>query len=600
MIFKVKLLLFLLVFNYVNSQSGFSQVPSINSINSSFQFEAIKDSNFLNFSDYRRNFANRNIGYYDNLISRFNHPTQNVSDFNFGIPSFFGYTHQKFIYSDLDTLKALSNLQFVLGTKREQMLFLDHHQRLGKKLTAAFSYHSLVTEGFYKHSFAKSKAINAQLHYASGWYSFLVFSNFSNLESNENGGILNTKDLNGLSKNDLLQFAVNLPSDTRKNKRNHYGIKQNIKLFNFHADSIRKSQLFFDFNILLDKTAFNYKGIVSDFYQNTFLDTVNTNDTLGFINLTSSMKLRYLRDSKLNKFELSLGIDRNDFDFLIDSLRPEFYDHTFKVNSVFSTQKFKAYLNSSLVFGDTYRKEQTIQNLFLQYNVNDKVLSGIYGGVSSNRTAAPYTYLNFISNNFIWNNDFRKLAVNTSFNLGFSFFKDFIRTKFISNSYNNRFFVNASALPEQSNKNEQLSFVELEVNKSIGKIYITSVSIYSKSNSVLLPTPEWRNETSVSYRNKFFKQALNAELGITGVYTSSWNAPAYMPATGLFYIQNDIKVEGAPIIHFFANLGIKSATIFLRVERLNYGILGSEYYYSPGYAAPPRTIKFGVFWRLKN
>ena len=600
MISKIRPFLFFLVISCLHLNLVFSQIPTIDALPLNYNIEDLKDSSSLNFSDYRRNFAMRKIGYYDNLISRFNYQSFNTLDFDFGIPSFYGYTHQKFIYGKLDTLKAISNLQFVLGTKREQLLFLDHKQRLGKYLTAAFSYHSLVTEGFYKHSFAKSKAINGEIEYSSSNYSFLVFANFNNLESNEYGGIITEKQLNGLSKNELVQFAVNLPSDSRKNKRNFYGIKQNLNLFNLRNDSLRKDQLLLNFDILLDKTAFNYRGVVGDYYQNSFLDSVNTNDTLGYINLTSLVQLKYLNITKWNKFEFNIGFERNDLDLLIDTLTPEFFDYTFKVNSDFQSKKFKAYLNSSLIFGDSYRSEQTIQNLFVQYNVNDKILSEIYGAVSYNRTAAPYTYLSFVSNNFIWNNNYNKLAAKTGANLGVSLFKNFVRINFATNSYENRYFVSTSAIPEQSIKIEQLSSIELEINKSFGKIYFTSISCYSKSNSIYFPVPELRNETSISFRNKFFKQALNAEIGLTGVYTSSWFAPAYMPATGLFYLQNSLKVEGAPVLHFFANLGIKSATIFIRVERLNYGVLGSEYYYAPGYAAPPRTLKFGVFWRLKN
>jgi hypothetical protein len=601
MITKIRFLLFFFVSNIFHFHLSFSQPlsPSI-----SFPFyncsSLSKDSTFLNLSNYRRNYTNRKFGYYDNLISRFSISNCESLDFDFGVKAFYDYTHQNFFYSNLDTLKAISNLQFVLGTKREQMLFLDHKQRLAKNLTAAFSYHSLVTEGFYKHSFAKSKAINVELNYNTEKYSAFAYTNFNNLESNENGGVINAKPINGLSKSELLQLNVNLPADSRKNKSNFYGLKQNLKLADIASDSINSRGIYLDLNVLLDKTAFNYKGLVGDFYDNAFLDTLNTNDTLGYINLSSIINLKYLQRSNLSTTEFSISSERNDFDLLIDSLSSDFYDYSLKAGIRFSNSKWKALLNSSFVLGNSYRNKQMFQNMFIENSNKKFILSRFYAGISYSRTAAPFTYLNFISNNFIWNNSFSKLAENANIYAGFTLYDEIVGLKFISHSYKDRFFVNSSATPEQSTKNEQLNSVELELNKSIGKFYLSILASYTNSNSVLLPTPEWRNESSFSYRSKFFKSALKAEFGFTVVYTSSWYAPAYMPSSGLFYLQNNSKVEGAPIVHFFANLGIKSATIFLRFERLNYGALGNDYFFAPGYAAPPRTLKFGVFWLLKN
>jgi hypothetical protein len=601
MITKIRFLLFFLVSNVFFFHLSFSQRPSPStSISFSNGTVLLKDSASLNISDYRRNYTNRKFGFYDNLISRFSVSNYESLDFNFGVRAFYDYTHQNFVYGNLDTLKAISNLQFVLGTKREQLLFLDHKQRLAKNLIAAFSYHSLVTEGFYKHSFAKSKAINAELNYSTEKYSAFAYANFNNLESNENGGLINEGQLNGLNKNQLLQLAVNLPADTRKNKSNFYGLKQNVKLADITNDSINSRGIYLDLNVLLDKTAYNYKGLVGDFYDNAFLDTLNTNDTLGCINLSSILNLKYLQRSNLCTSEFSISSERNDFDILIDSLSSNFYDYSLKAGVRFSNSKWKALLNSSFVLGNSYRNEQMFQDLFIENSNRKFILSRFYAGVLYSRTAAPFTYLNFISNNFIWNNSFNKLAENTNIYAGFTLYDEIVGLKFSSQSYKDRFFVNSSATPEQSTKIEQLNSVELELNKSIGKFYISILASYNNSNSVLLPTPEWRNESSFSYRSKFFKSALKAEFGFTVVYTSSWYAPAYMPSSGLFYLQNKSKVEGAPIVHFFTNLGIKSATIFLRIERLNYGAIGKDYTYAPGYAAPPRTLKFGVFWLLKN
>ena len=68
------------------------------------------------------------------------------------------------------------------------------------------------------------------------------------------------------------------------------------------------------------------------------------------------------------------------------------------------------------------------------------------------------------------------------------------------------------------------------------------------------------------------------------MYTDSWLAPAYNPALGSFYLQNNFKSEGFPVLNAFANMGISSATVFLKMERLNYGFSDIAYYLHPGYS----------------
>jgi hypothetical protein len=69
----------------------------------------------------------------------------------------------------LDTNFAVSNISVVLGSTREQLLFLDHHQHITKKLSATISYHSVVSPGFVLNCLSVYRRFSSSLFFNSSW-----------------------------------------------------------------------------------------------------------------------------------------------------------------------------------------------------------------------------------------------------------------------------------------------------------------------------------------------------------------------------------------------------------------------------------------------
>ena len=74
-----------------------------------------------------------------------------------------------------------------------------------------------------------------------------------------------------------------------------------------------------------------------------------------------------------------------------------------------------------------------------------------------------------------------------------------------------------------------------------------------------------------------------------------------MPATGLFYLQDQQQIAGGqPVLDVFFHAGMGRATLSLMLQRVNDGWWGGENGLAAFYPVPPRTLKFGLRWLLYN
>jgi Putative porin len=556
------------------------------------------DSSFFNPDNYRSYCSLNAFAKYDNVASRFNFATQQPSlDFDFGLPS------RKSSFSPLahagelkDSLKAVSKLYFSLGTKREQTLFLDHIQRLSKSVRLFVNYHNLVSEGFYKNSFARNKNFLIGADMNSRAFDCLGSFGIHKSEFNEFGGINDSSDIEGLAKGDLAQLGVFLTGDKRVNKESVFSYSQRVLLY---GDKINLAginvNLNSSFNYLVSKSSYTGEG-TSAFYDAVLLDSSATADTVGYKGTVFSSDLSV----SYHGVSLFAGSKYSSISTRVMDASSDINDVIPYGGASFKSDSISANINYSRVVSDSYRNNSSLFSLNANASLNSIIINSINVDLSSASLPAPFLFYGFSSNHFAWKNAFSDFTVVNNASLSLTAFNKSVILSGAFSSYKNRYFLNESSVPVMSISNESVSSISLAIFKSFGEIYFSGIGSLNSSDSKYLPVPDWQSELRVSWKHNFFKSALKAEFGVSGVYTDSWFAPAYNPALGNYCLQYDVKSEGYPVLNVFANLGIASATLFLKMERVNYGFSDPAYYLHPGYPAPPRTIKFGVFWNLKN
>jgi hypothetical protein len=105
-------------------------------------------------------------------------------------------------------------------------------------------------------------------------------------------------------------------------------------------------------------------------------------------------------------------------------------------------------------------------------------------------------------------------------------------------------------------------------------------------------------QTSNYWKQALFKGALVADLGFDLYYTTKYKASAYMPATGVFYLQDEYDVGGYPFLDVFLAFRIQRTRIFVSYNNLLHGLgfVGNNYFTTYRYPMKPRHFRFGLVW----
>jgi len=206
---------------------------------------------------------------------------------------------------------------------------------------------------------------------------------------------------------------------------------------------------------------------------------------------------------------------------------------------------------------------------------------------------APYLYNNYISNHFIWRNDFGKTRtlkaggrltlnrIGTHLDIGMS-------------NIQNRIYFGADGLPVQNSGSVQVFSASLKQNLHVGILnWDNSITYQTSSDSRVLPLPKL---TVYSNLYLLFKIArvLTVQFGVDCDYYTRYYAPVYQPATMAFCNQNDIMVGNYPFMNAYINMKLSKARFYVLFSHVNQGLTGSNYFSMPHYPLNPRRFQMGV------
>ncbi|MGI9551329.1 MAG: putative porin [Aurantibacter sp.] len=152
-------------------------------------------------------------------------------------------------------------------------------------------------------------------------------------------------------------------------------------------------------------------------------------------------------------------------------------------------------------------------------------------------------------------------------------------------------------------ENNVLNHTKVKYSKEfkLGGFALNNTVMYqnvSQANEVLnLPQLVTRN--TLYFSSDVFKKAMYLQTGVTLKYFTSYNMDAYNPVLGEFYIQNNEKLGGFPMLDFFINARVKQTRIYLKAEHFNSGFgTTNEFYAAPNYPYRDFVIRFGLVWNF--
>jgi hypothetical protein len=217
----------------------------------------------------------------------------------------------------------------------------------------------------------------------------------------------------------------------------------------------------------------------------------------------------------------------------------------------------------------------------------------IHGYGELTHAVAPVFLNNYVSNHFIWQNDFSN---TTRTRFGGTIYVPHTATTIGVNveDVKNLVYFNNEGLPTQHSPNVQVFSASLQQNFKLGILHWDNRLTYQKSsNTSVLPLPDFTVYSNLYLLCKI--TTLHLQLGVDCDYFTSYNAMAYQPATMTFHTQNEVKVGNYPMCNVYANMKLSKVRFYVLYSHFNQGLFGGKNYFSLAhYPLNPHRFMLGL------
>lgn len=353
----------------------------------------------------------------------------------------------------------------------------------------------------------------------------------------------------------------------------------------------------------------------ADFFANTYLNPNSTEDRTSYWSLDNTVGISLLEGfHKYAKFGLSafLTYEINRYTQTVDTLDRAAYEQLSPfpegVSIAPKATEHKAWAGAQLTKqrGSILRYAATARfgivgeaagDIIVDGNVDTRIplpidTIGVRAFASFSNEATPYLMRNYLSNHFIWQNDFgkeRRLRVGGTLSVPRT---GTHITAQVENVQNHVFFGSAF-LPVRHGGSVQIFSANLTENLRLGPFgWDTNLTYQTTSDASVIPLP-----SLAVYTNMYFKfriATLKVQLGVDCDYYTRYFAPRYQPATASFANQTDVKLGNYPFMNVYANFKLSKTRFFVLMSHVNQGWFSRDYFSMPDYPLNPRRIQIGL------
>jgi hypothetical protein len=528
------------------------------------------------------------------------------SGFDFGNTSSF----RKYMFT-IDSLKyywvgkPFTQLKYVMGTKKEQNLFVDASQNVSKWLNIGLTFRYTNGPGYYSNQESDDKNFAFKTRFQTKNYRYVFLASYlhNKIKAEENGGIKYDSIFEKNIEPNRNNFTVNLNSAKTLLKENTYYLKQYFFLSKRHRFRIDENDSTFSRrkisagNISLSsqysRFAHVYTQDLSDkngFYQFTY-DSLNaTYDSTFYSRFENQLSWSNADNAKSQLLTFNFGLKHLYAELLIDSVE-SYISQLIPSGEVKFTVSdiLKVHFTGDFTTGNAYAGDiHLMGSLFLHTP---------FGDLSYKLTSAlqePDRFLGYYhSNHFRWANSLRKESYLIN-NIEYKIRNLHAGVRLFS--IGSFVYLDHEAKPAQLDENLHVFLAFLRKLINIGNWSFDLRGVYQNSSGSSLRIPEIAGDISVYYTKDLFKKAAILQPGLDVMYNTAYFGYVYMPATKSFYLQDDKETGNYFYGDVFLNLQIKRARLFLKYVNLGYLFKQFSYFTVPSYPMPDGGFRFGVNW----
>ncbi len=512
---------------------------------------------------------------------------------------------------------------------------------INQKLAFGAHINYLLARGFYQHQAAKDLSYSLFGSYMGDRYDAQFFLNHYNFVNAENGGITNDDFIldpeevqGGQNKVDTKTIPTKLSDAFNRIQGNEFYLTHRYKLGYYEEETIDTTVVrsFIPVTSLIHTVVYNgdqhrfvnqSPSEDKEFFKNTYYNPNGTNERSRYWSINNTLGISLLEGfNKYAKMGLAAYITHEYAHYTLPeptipsnanvdnltpmpalSFAPQFGENRLWVGGELSKQKGKLLtynINAQLgILGDILGGIDVNADIRSQFNLGKDSVQVRAFGFFKNIGASVF-YEKYISNHFIWDNNFGKirrlriggeLAIprwGTRVNVGFE-------------NVQNHVYFDANCLPQQDKSMIQIFHAQLNQNFKVGILHWDNEIIYqTTSKPSVIPLPKLCINTNLYLQFRIAK-VLHMQLGVDCNYYTKYKSEAFQPATLSFYNQDEIEVGNYPFCNAYVNMKLYKVRFFVMMSHVNQGLFGGNNYFSlPHYPLNPRIFQFGLSVDFSN
>ncbi|MBL7917317.1 MAG: hypothetical protein JNM96_02905, partial [Bacteroidia bacterium] len=454
-----------------------------------------------------------------------------------------------------------AELKGIAGSKQLQLFKMVFANTFKNSLNFSLKLNRYTSQGFYSKQQSFTNNFYSALNYETKnkFYSFDVYLLANNNRFQENGGII----YDTLRQEDLLVSKDLIPTkitDASRDNRELSGMLNNLFRLKKRSDDENKLtpylQIKSTFNLNKYKYSDKNSGI-NNFYLIYYLDTLSTKDStrvLSFQNQAGILVKNKNFIAQLNYLNEYTNVwQYSDTTFISHIAKTEIlHTKSFTSSDSLINNELTNKLNIEYIAAGNQSGDFKVESLhnFNSINNGRKIYSISLRLATESRTP-DYLYRNWYSNHFIWTNTLNTIQT-TQAELNFNY--SFIKMGGTFQTISNLIYFDQVAYPIQYNGtiNKVAGYISLDkiLFKHLG-LRVKHTFQNSSSNVVLLP--QNISNASVYYCGNLFKNALQLNTGASIEYYQKFTPYAYLPATQMFYLQENFKAGNFAFVDVFLN-----------------------------------------------
>ncbi|MBE9511733.1 MAG: hypothetical protein IMY71_12725, partial [Bacteroidetes bacterium] len=486
-------------------------------------------------------------------------------------------------------------------------------------------YKLFGSEGQYANQKSSVKALALFTSYISDKYTLHATFNVNNILINENGGIINDEDLGNMETLDIPVSLGTINSAASSVKNRTFMLSHGILIGGGKSDTTRavdstiveidkpkglglRGKLSHVMFFQKDAKKYIDESPQSGFYRDIYSDSTKTIDSLYARTFSNILRFDFQSDPD-RKFAFGGGVAA--------AIEMDKYSNLLPGDTIYHDDDYSNKSLSGYIFNDLGEKfnwKVKARNYYSGYKAGDFLLDGsinksfsakkglstlvLAGKFESRR---PAYWMNFYhSNNFVWENDFNNV-IETKISARYLYPERFLDASFNYVLIDDYPYFDTLAYPAQINGLASILSLYLSKEFHLGKFHFLNNVLFQQTDhqrEIPLPSISINNSTYFEH-NFYFKLTgghLLVQLGFDVYYNTPYNAMAYMPSTGQFYIQDEKELGNYPYMDVFLNCKLKRTRFFFMFDHVNSGFTGNNFFSVLHYPLNQRTFKFGLSW----